>query len=296
MNKNTYMKAKRSFWKKLKNKYKLSILNETTYEEVMHLRLSRLNVASALSMLSVVLVAMTIILIAFTGLRELIPGYPDRGMRRQITMNALRVDSLAIELEKRDRFFRSVQMVIAGEEAKTDSFPADPLPTVRMNHDTISLGASNEEKNFRELVEERERFNLSLGELSPASPEVFYRCFPPLTNGMITAHFDESIYHYGIDLVAKQNAGVSAILDGVVIFSDWTMKTGYVIQIQHAGDFVSIYKHNSVLLKKQGDIVRVWERIAIVGNTGEETTGPHLHFELWRAGKPIDPEKYIKFE
>ncbi|MDR2130739.1 MAG: M23 family metallopeptidase [Odoribacteraceae bacterium] len=291
------MKAKKKFWRKLKNKYKLSILNETTYEEVMHLRLSRLHVVSALSMLSVILVAMTTVLIAFTGLRELIPGYPDRGMRRQITMNALRVDSLAIELEKRDRFFNSIRMVIAGEETKTDSLPADPLPVVKMNYDTIFLGASNEEKHFRELVEERERFNLSLGELSPsASAETFYHCFPPLADGVITARFDESIHHYGIDLVAKQNASVAAVLSGVVIFSDWTMKTGYVIQVQHPGDFVSIYKHNSVLLKKQGDSVRVGEAIAIVGNTGEETTGPHLHFELWRAGKPIDPEKYIKFK
>jgi lipoprotein NlpD len=291
------MKAKKKLWRKLKNKYKLSILNETTYEEVMHLRLSRLHVASALSMLSVVLVALTTVLIAFTSLRELIPGYPDRGMRRQITMNALRVDSLAIELGKRDRFFNSIRAIIAGEEARGDSLSADPVPVVKMNYDTISLGASSEEKSFREQVEERERFNLSLGELSPSSSsETFYHCFPPLANGVITARFDESIRHYGIDLVAKQSANVSAVLSGVVIFSDWTMKTGYVIQVQHAGEFVSVYKHNSVLLKQQGDAVRVGEAIAVVGNTGEITTGPHLHFELWRGGKPVDPEKYIKFD
>jgi lipoprotein NlpD len=290
------MKTKKKFWKKLKSKYKLSILNETTYEEVMHLRLSRLHVVSALSMLTVVLVALTTVLIAFTNLRELIPGYPDRKLRRQITMNALRVDSLAIELDKRDRFFNSIRTVVAGDETGKDSLLVEPVPAAKANYDTISLGASNEEKNFRELVEERERFNLSLGEFSPTSSEAFYHCFPPLADGLITSHFDESIRHYGIDLVTKQNATVSAVLAGVVIFSDWTMKTGYVIQVQHGGDFISIYKHNSLLLKKQGDAVRVGEAIAIVGNTGEETTGPHLHFELWRAGRPVDPEKYIKFK
>ncbi|MDR1414926.1 MAG: M23 family metallopeptidase [Odoribacteraceae bacterium] len=291
------MKAKKTFWKRLRSKYKLSILNETTFEEVMQLRLSRLHVASALSMLSVVLIALTTVLIAFTGLREFIPGYPDRSMRRQITMNALRVDSLAIELAKRDRFFNSIRMVIAGETTRADSLSGETAPTVKMNYDTVPLGASDEEKNFRELVEERERFNLSLEASSPSSfQENFYHCFPPLASGLVSGHFDESIHHYGVDLVAKQNANVSAVLGGVVVFSDWTMKTGYVIQVQHAGDFISIYKHNSVLLKKQGDVVRVGEAIAVVGNTGEETTGPHLHFELWRGGKPVDPEKYIKFE
>jgi lipoprotein NlpD len=272
-------------------------LNETTFEEVMYMRLSRLHVASALSVIAVVLVALTTVLIAFTGLREFIPGYPDRGMRRQITMNALRVDSLSIELARRDRFFNSIRAVIAGENGRADSLSGELAPAVKMNYDTVPLGASAGERNFRELVEERERFNLSLDALPmSSSPENFYHCFPPLAHGIISSHFDERLRHYGVDLVAKQNANVSAVLDGVVIFSDWTMKTGYVIQVQHTGDFISIYKHNSELFKKQGDPVRAGEAIAIVGNTGELTSGPHLHFELWRAGKPVDPEKYIKFE
>lgn len=290
------MKAKRRFWKKLRSKYKLSIMNETTFEEVMHARLSRLHVISALSMLAVVLVAATTVLIAFTSLRELIPGYPDRSLRRQITLNALRVDSLAIELERRDRFFSSIRTVIAGDEAGGDPMLA-ASPVAKGGYDTISMGASKEEQHFREMVEERERFNLTLGDWPPpASQETFYHCFPPIANGMITARFNEAIHHYGVDLAAKQNAYVSAVLGGVVIFSDWTLKTGYVIQVQHPGEFVSIYKHNSELLKVQGDAVRAGEAIAIVGNTGEETTGPHLHFELWRGGKPLDPEKYVKFE
>ena len=156
------------------------------------------------------------------------------------------------------------------------------------------LGMSAEEAGFREIVEKEERYNLALGQVS-SSDDDFYHFFSPL-DGVVTNHFDETTRHYGVDLVAKQNSNVLSVLDGVVIFTDWTLKTGYVIQVQHNGNLVSVYKHNSVLLKKQGDFVRAGEAIAIVGNTGEETTGPHLHFELWQAGKPLNPETFIKFK
>lgn len=290
------MKSRKAIWKKLRDRYKLTILNESTYEEVMHMRLSRLRVFAVLSTVAVVLITLTIMLIAFTSLREFIPGYPDRNLRRQITMNALRLDSLTHELERKDRFFNSIRMIVAGENPQEEvPLPADSIQSLIAPYDSLALGASENEAGFREVIEERERFNLSIGELTSSSSD-FYHFFPPLAGGAVTNRFDEKIRHYGVDLVAKPNSNVSAVLDGVVIFSDWTMKTGYVIQIQHAGDFVSIYKHNSVLLKKQGDFVRVGEVIAVVGNTGEETTGPHLHFELWRGGKSVDPEKYIKFD
>ena len=114
--------------------------------------------------------------------------------------------------------------------------------------------------------------------------------------GIVTQSFDEKKRHYGTDIVAKANAKVAAVLDGVVIFTDWTVKTGYVIQVQHTNDLISVYKHNSILLKKQGDYVRAGEVLVVVGNTGEESSGPHLHFELWRAGNPLNPENFIKFK
>lgn len=278
-------------WDRLKYKYKLSVINETSYEEVFNFRLSQLHVLTALSVLAVILVVLTILLIAFTGLREFIPGYPDGNMRQMIAQNALRVDSLENELLKRDRFFKSIRLVLNGGD--TTSLERSREDTARYRNDTIRFQISEQENEFRAAIEERERFNLSLG--MKEQNHDYYHFFPPV-EGIVTQSFDEKKRHYGTDIVAKANAKVAAVLDGVVIFTDWTVKTGYVIQVQHTNDLISVYKHNSILLKKQGDYVRAGEVLGVVGNTGEESSGPHLHFELWRAGNPLNPENFIKFK
>ena len=284
-------KEKVRLWDRLKYKYKLSVINETSYEEVFNFRLSQLHVLTALSVLAVILVVLTILLIAFTGLREFIPGYPDGNMRQMIAQNALRVDSLENELLKRDRFFKSIRLVLNGGD--TTSLERSREDTARSRNDTIRFQISEQENEFRAAIEERERFNLSLG--MKEQNHDYYHFFPPV-EGIVTQSFDEKKRHYGTDIVAKANAKVAAVLDGVVIFTDWTLKTGYVIQVQHTNDLISVYKHNSILLKKQGDYVRAGEVLGVVGNTGEESSGPHLHFELWRAGNPLNPENFIKFK
>lgn len=284
-------KEKVRLWDRLKYKYKLSVINETSYEEVFNFRLSQLHVLTALSVLAVILVVLTILLIAFTDLREFIPGYPDGNMRQMIAQNALRVDSLENELLKRDRFFKSIRLVLNGGD--TTSLERSREDTARYRNDTIRFQISEQENEFRAAIEERERFNLSLG--MKEQNHDYYHFFPPV-EGIVTQCFDEKKRHYGTDIVAKANAKVAAVLDGVVIFTDWTVKTGYVIQVQHTNDLISVYKHNSILLKKQGDYVRAGEVLGVVGNTGEESSGPHLHFELWRAGNPLNPENFIKFK
>ena len=284
-------KEKVRLWDRLKYKYKLSVINETSYEEVFNFRLSQLHVLTALSVLAVILVVLTILLIAFTDLREFIPGYPDGNMRQMIAQNALRVDSLENELLKRDRFFKSIRLVLNGGD--TTSRERSREDTARYRNDTIRFQISEQENEFRAAIEERERFNLSLG--MKEQNHDYYHFFPPV-EGIVTQSFDEKKRHYGTDIVAKANAKVAAVLDGVVIFTDWTVKTGYVIQVQHTNDLISVYKHNSILLKKQGDYVRAGEVLGVVGNTGEESSGPHLHFELWRAGNPLNPENFIKFK
>ena len=284
-------KEKVRLWDRLKYKYKLSVINETSYEEVFNFRLSQLHVLTALSVLAVILVVLTILLIAFTDLREFIPGYPDGNMRQMIAQNALRVDSLETELLKRDRFFKSIRLVLNGGD--TTSLERSREDTARYRNDTIRFQISEQENEFRAAIEERERFNLSLG--MKEQNHDYYHFFPPV-EGIVTQSFDEKKRHYGTDIVAKANAKVAAVLDGVVIFTDWTVKTGYVIQVQHTNDLISVYKHNSILLKKQGDYVRAGEVLGVVGNTGEESSGPHLHFELWRAGNPLNPENFIKFK
>ena len=284
-------KEKVRLWDRLKYKYKLSVINETSYEEVFNFRLSQLHVLTALSVLAVILVVLTILLIAFTDLREFIPGYPDGNMRQMIAQNALRVDSLENELLKRDRFFKSIRLVLNGGD--TTSLERSREDTARYRNDTIRFQISEQENEFRAAIEARERFNLSLG--MKEQNHDYYHFFPPV-EGIVTQSFDEKKRHYGTDIVAKANAKVAAVLDGVVIFTDWTVKTGYVIQVQHTNDLISVYKHNSILLKKQGDYVRAGEVLGVVGNTGEESSGPHLHFELWRAGNPLNPENFIKFK
>lgn len=284
-------KEKVRLWDRLKYKYKLSVINETSYEEVFNFRLSQLHVLTALSVLAVILVVLTILLIAFTDLREFIPGYPDGNMRQMIAQNALRVDSLENELLKRDRFFKSIRLVLNGGD--TTSLERSREDTARYRNDTIRFQISEQENEFRAAIEERERFNLSLG--MKEQNHDYYHFFPPV-EGIVTQSFDEKKRHYDTDIVAKANAKVAAVLDGVVIFTDWTVKTGYVIQVQHTNDLISVYKHNSILLKKQGDYVRAGEVLGVVGNTGEESSGPHLHFELWRAGNPLNPENFIKFK
>ena len=284
-------KEKVRLWDRLKYKYKLSVINETSYEEVFNFRLSQLHVLTALSVLAVILVVLTILLIAFTDLREFIPGYPDGNMRQMIAQNALRVDSLENELLKRDRFFKSIRLVLNGGD--TTSLERSREDTARYRNDTIRFQISEQENEFRAAIEERERFNLSLG--MKEQNHDYYHFFPPV-EGIVTQSFDEKKRHYGTDIVAKANAKVAAVLDGVVIFTDWTVKTGYVIQVQHTNDLISVYKHNSILLKKQGDYDRAGEVLGVVGNTGEESSGPHLHFELWRAGNPLNPENFIKFK
>ena len=284
-------KEKVRLWDRLKYKYKLSVINETSYEEVFNFRLSQLHVLTALSVLAVILVVLTILLIAFTDLREFIPGYPDGNMRQMIAQNALRVDSLENELLKRDRFFKSIRLVLNGGD--TTSLERSREDTARYRNDTIRFQISEQENEFRAAIEERERFNLSLG--MKEQNHDYYHFFPPV-EGIVTQSFDEKKRHYGTDIVAKANAKVAAVLDGVVIFTDWTVKTGYVIQVQHTNDLISVYKHNSILLKKQGDYVRAGEVLGVVGNTGEESSGPHLHFELWQGGKALNPETFIKFK
>ena len=191
----------------------------------------------------------------------------------------------------RDRYLQAIQMVLKGEDS---SFVQEVrIDSLRSYYDTLQFELSDQEASFRTEIEEQERFNLGF-DIKQQSKD-FYHFFPPV-DGMITQKFDEKRRHYGIDVVAKANAKVSSVLDGVVVFTDWTIKTGYVIQVQHSNDLLSIYKHNSLLLKKQGEHVRAGEVLGVFGNTGEESSGPHLHFELWRAGNPLNPEDFIKFK
>ncbi len=285
------MKNKRkSFWKNFKFKYKLTITNENTLEEIVGIHVSKLNGVSVLLFAVTVIFLITSVIIAFTPLRNYLPGYMNSEVREQVVLNALRADSLQWVLERQRMYIMNIQDIISGN-VKVDSVQSiDSLTVVRTEE---LLERTQAEDDFRKQYEETERYNLTTIDNAPVMSGLIF--FRP-TRGMVSSDFDANKQHYGIDIAANPNESVLATLDGTVILATYTADTGYVIQVQHAQNLVSVYKHCGSLLKKVGDTVKAGEAIALVGKTGEKTTGgPHLHFELWNKGRALDPSKYIVF-
>jgi murein DD-endopeptidase MepM/ murein hydrolase activator NlpD len=282
---------KKNIVHKLKNKYRLSIYNDDTFEEVWFLRLSRLNVFSLVGTSLLLFTIAIIVLIAFTPIREFIPGYPDGNMRRNIINNVYKLDSLEYELEIRDRYFESINTIIRGGIPVSYENSQDSA----VRYEEITFAKSEHDSLLRQQIEEEELFNLSILTNTSNKTDFSSIHFYPPVRGLVTNSFNPNEDHYGTDIVTASNKVVVATLDGTVTIANWTLETGYVIQIQHDNNLMSIYKHNSEILKKVGNYVTAGEAIAIIGNSGELTSGPHLHFELWHTGTPIDPEDYIAF-
>jgi murein DD-endopeptidase MepM/ murein hydrolase activator NlpD len=276
---------------KLKSKYRFTIRNDETFEEVWTFRLSRFNVIAFFGGAAILIVILVIALIAFTPIREFIPGYPDGNTRRNIVVNALRVDSLEIELKQWKGYYKNINNILNGGE------PTNIVskPDSAVKYKEIRFTRSVEDSLLRLQIEENEMYNLSVFDGHKTKSSLSNILFFAPVKGVITSTFSLQENHFGIDIVAAPNEAVVAVADGTVTLSTWTLETGYVIQIQHDDNLISVYKHNSQLLKKQGSRVKAGETIAIIGNSGELTTGPHLHFELWYNGNPIDPQKYIVF-
>lgn len=278
-------------FEKLKYKYRFVILNDETFEEKFNFRLSRLNVYTALGVGSLLLIALVTILIAFTPLREFIPGYTDVTIRKTGIENTLKLDSLENVLRQKEQYLTNINRIIQGEPINfNDSLVVDTT----INYKNIVNEKIPEDSLLRVMIETEEKYNLfrSAGRTPSSISSLIF--FNPL-KGIVTEQFNARKQHFGVDLVAPKNEAIKATLDGTVIFAEWTSETGYVIQLQHSNNLISIYKHNSVLHKKQGDKVKAGDVIAIVGNTGELSSGPHLHFELWYNGIPLNPEEYMLF-
>jgi murein DD-endopeptidase MepM/ murein hydrolase activator NlpD len=276
-----------------RDKYRVTIINDTTFEEVWKIRLTQYNAFLLISFIILLFSTITASLIAFTNLREFIPGYPDVTMRRNILISALRLDSLDRQLALRDKYFANLSAIISGNQPAEMYVRQDSTK----NYKAINFKTSPEEAALRAKVENDERFNLTPGSLTAESVSglASLHFFPPV-KGIISGKYDIRTKHFGTDIVTKPKAVVSAVLDGTIIFTAWTMETGFVVEVQHPNNIVSVYKHNASILKETGDLVRAGEPISIVGDSGElYTSGPHLHFEIWYKGSPLDPEKHILF-
>jgi len=280
-------------YQKLKDKYRLVLMNDETFEEKLSLRMSRLNVFIVVGTIIILLIIGTTFIIAFTPLREYIPGYSDVNSRKRVVQLLVRVDSLESALNQNNQFLKNINNVMDGKVAGTENLVKPPESI--LNFDTITLSKSKEDSALRNEIESQNQYNIGLyNEEKPQNSIKNFYFFTPL-KGTISNNYSVKDQHYGIDIVASPNDAIKATLDGMVILAAWTLETGYIIAIQHQSNLISVYKHNSVLLKKEGMFVKAGEPIAYVGNSGELTTGPHLHFELWYNGNPVDPKEYISF-
>ncbi len=281
---------KKAIAKKLLHKYRLVILNEDTFEERVSFKLTRLNVFILVGISAIVLIALTTLLIAFTPLREYIPGYSSTKLKKQALDLKRKTDSLATVIAINDQQYASIKKVLTGD-LKTIEFDKDSLQDRNTEVDDITIQPSKEDSLLRATVDAQDKYNL----FETATQSADFALFPPV-KGMITAGYDSDSKHYAVDVVTEKDEPVKAAADGTVIFASWTADTGHVIIIEHQNNLITAYKHNASLSKEQGDLVKAGEVIAIVGNTGELTTGPHLHFELWNNGYPINPINYIDFK
>lgn len=281
-------KAKRN---RLRSKYRFSIFNDTSHEELFVFRANGLMMLLSICLAIIMIILSVTLLISYTPLREFIPGYPNAQTRSAIVQNALKVDSLEQAVKLWDFQLNNIQRIVTGQkplELENVSATTDKSKTI-----TLKRTGSKEDSILREEVIKQEQFNLGTKRNQIEQIEGLH-FFPPV-KGIISDGFNLATNHPFLDIAAPTNAVVSAVLDGTIIMANWTDETGFTIQIQHSNDLISIYKHNSKLLKKTGDRVNAGTAISLVGNTGKLSTGSHLHFELWHKGVAIDPSKYIKF-
>ena len=282
-------KEKKPFTQRLLNKYRLVVLNESTYEERLSYKLSRLNIFLLVSFIAMIIIISTISLIAFTSIKEYIPGYDSTVLRTTAVKNIETLDSLVSVIEKNQDYLNSIGAVILGETTKLEAQKEGE--SARIDISNIEFKTNEEDSILRKVVEKEDRFNF----LESASSNAKFVLISPIL-GEVTSTFNYRTKHFATDLAVPTNSPVKAVANGTVILAEWTIQTGYVVVIEHPYGLTSVYKHNDSGLVSQGDPVKAGQVIALSGNTGELTTGPHLHFELWRDGSPVNAEDYVSFE
>lgn len=283
--------TKKTFKRKLFNKYRLVVINEDTFEEKLTFKLTRLNVFIYGGLFSILLIIGTSYLIAFTNLREYIPGYSSTKLKKEATQLVYKTDSLVEVLKLNNLYIEKVKEVLTGKVTGVLFDRDSVLKSIQYNKDTMNLAPSAADLEFRQSIEREDRYSI-FNEATKNTDIVF---FSPVS-GILTDGYNPKTKHFAVDIAVEMGTPVKAVADGTVIFAEWTAQTGHVIIIEHSGRFISVYKHNTALHKSQGELVKSGEAIASAGDTGELSTGPHLHFELWNEGYPVNPINYIDFD
>ena len=274
---------------KLVAKYRLVLLNESTFEERISFKINRLNIFTLLLAFIFLIVFITSTIIFFTPIREYIPGYSSISLQKQANSLSQKTDSLQEIVALNDQYISSLKQVLTGD-LKEIKYSLDSIISTE-GDDLQLINKSREDSILREEVEIEDKYNLR----NIVKDKEYYLLATPL-KGNVSQEFSVADNHLAIDIAADTGTAIKSISEGIVLFSEWTTQTGYVIIIDHGNDLTSVYKHNSKLLKKQGDRVKLGEVIAMSGNTGTLTSGPHLHFELWSEGFAIDPKTLIDFD
>ena len=280
--------GREKYWSKLFHKYRFVIMKDSSFEEKLSVKLTRINVIAFAATLVFLCFFSTMLLIAYTPLSEYVPGKSSIEVQKSLIELNIKSDSLEAILANRSIYLENINKIINGEELVNPENYAEKMNT----QIPVSFEKSKEDSLFRVKVEAEDKSSIYKKDNPSKNTTLMF--FTPLT-GLISDGYNNKTKHFGIDLVAKEKSRISSVLEGTVIISHWAYETGYVIGVQHKNDYLSFYKHNSVLLKSVGDYVNAGDHIAIIGNSGEFSSGPHLHFELWHKGIPVNPENYISF-
>ena len=284
-------KQNKSFLKRIFNDYKVVISSEDTFEEKFSFKANKINVFIIMLVYSIILISFTISIVFFTQLREMVPGYSSTDLLNRAIYLTKKIDSLEQQIALNNKFYKSIEDVLSGnidEFVPRDELSVDSSLT---NSDFVTVSPNSQDSILRKYVENEDKFNLTNNELVIEN-KMF---FSPI-KGEITQSFNFNENHFAIDIAADIGTPVKSVLDGKIIFAEWSLQTGYVVVIDHGENIISVYKHNSKILKEQNDFVQAGEVIAYSGNQGNLSTGPHLHFELWKNGTPIDPEPLLNFK
>lgn len=277
--------------KKLFAKNRIVILNEDTFEEIFSLRLTLINVFVVASLGAVLIIFVTTYIIAFTPLREYIPGYASNKLKRDAMALAIKSDSVDVALKDNEAYIASIRKVLTGDVEFAKLSKDSIIAGMNTEEENLLMMASKTEMSLRETVEKEDKYNLF--EKATATASIVF--FPPV-KGSVTEKYNPRAKHFATDIALPNDTPIKAVLNGTIIFADWTPTVGNVIILRHNNGFISVYKHAASLTKSQGDAVRTGEVIAIAGSTGFESTGVHLHFELLKDGYPVDAEQFIEFE
>ena len=271
-----------------RSKYRLAVVKEDSYEEKFALSLSKRNIFLAISFITLFVILITALFIFYTPIREYIPGYDTTKIRMQAVKNLEKIDSIMVSLQKNKQFIESFSSTINGEDFNSIYSENQNIQNIELSE--LDVNISVEDSVLRKIVEIEDRFNIIESEKNEISIDLISPA-----NGLISESFNFSNKHFGVDIVLKERTPIKSISDGIVIFSAWSLNYGYTVVVHHKNKLTSIYKHNESIKVKKGDFVMSGEVIALSGNTGELTTGPHLHFEIWDSQGPLNPEDLISF-